>query len=441
MTCDVRCIDDCALRWPSRWRRVGPPARPARRRPTKAPISKSWPTIAPRTTGRSATRRIRFPPTSATRCCRCTISPSIPSYAVPAALKLADERPVFEMPTSTGTLRRMQRVGALEFTLQGQPMTLGAFVEEGQEIVDLFVPFADQTTGKETYPAGRYLDLHPDVHRLLHDRLQQGLQPVLRLQPDLRMPVPARLEPAEGADPRRREGAGGVSRALRPSSSTSTASSPTASRCTSRRSSRRSTRTASTSAPPTTTRAIWATTTSACSRRWHGPRPADGRAARDGAGRPQGREAAGDARRAVRCSFPARPSSSGRRPRRCRSPSRRARCATKSTRSSRPRACVRCFAPSWPPGDTPQSKPSPAPYLLAFEQLRAETGATLDPRRCVAIEDSRWGTRIGTRSRVTLCRGDEQLSGAALKGAELVVGGLRRPDAGRRSTAVRRRER
>jgi uncharacterized protein (DUF1684 family) len=84
-----------------------------------------------------------------------------PSYAVPASLELADERPVFEMPTSTGKRRRMQRVGVLEFTLQGQPMTLGAFVEEGQQIVNLSVPFADLTTGSETYPAGRYLDLHP----------------------------------------------------------------------------------------------------------------------------------------------------------------------------------------------------------------------------------------------------------------------------------------
>jgi uncharacterized protein len=84
-----------------------------------------------------------------------------PSYAVPASLKLADQRPVFEMPTSTGKLRRMQRVGVLEFVLQGQPMTLGAFVEEGQEIVNLFVPFADLTTGQETYPAGRYMELHP----------------------------------------------------------------------------------------------------------------------------------------------------------------------------------------------------------------------------------------------------------------------------------------
>ncbi len=85
-----------------------------------------------------------------------------PTFVVPARLKLQDDRPVFEMPTSTGTIRRMQLVGVLEFTLAGQSMTLGAFVEEGtRQISTLFVPFADQTTGSETYPAGRYLDLHP----------------------------------------------------------------------------------------------------------------------------------------------------------------------------------------------------------------------------------------------------------------------------------------
>ena len=83
-------------------------------------------------------------------------------YSVPAVLQLAGQRPVVEMPTSTGTIRRMGHVGLLEFTLDGQRMSLGAFVPEGtQRIQELFVPFADATTGKETYSAGRYLDLHP----------------------------------------------------------------------------------------------------------------------------------------------------------------------------------------------------------------------------------------------------------------------------------------
>jgi uncharacterized protein (DUF1684 family) len=84
------------------------------------------------------------------------------SYIVPAQLKLADEpRPKISMPTSTGTQRVYQRVGMLEFTLQNQNLSLAAFVPDGEPIVDLFVPFADMTTGDETYPAGRYLDVHP----------------------------------------------------------------------------------------------------------------------------------------------------------------------------------------------------------------------------------------------------------------------------------------
>jgi uncharacterized protein (DUF1684 family) len=85
-----------------------------------------------------------------------------PGYNVPAALRLSEDRPVFEMPTSTGTLRRMQRVGTLEFRLEDQPLSLAAFVPEGtRSIESLFVPFADLTTGTETYASGRYLDLHP----------------------------------------------------------------------------------------------------------------------------------------------------------------------------------------------------------------------------------------------------------------------------------------
>ena len=85
-----------------------------------------------------------------------------PAFRVPAALKLAEERPIVEMPTSTGTIRNMQYVGVLEFTMKGQQFTLGAFAEEGsRQITNLFVPFADMTTGNETYQAGRYLDLAP----------------------------------------------------------------------------------------------------------------------------------------------------------------------------------------------------------------------------------------------------------------------------------------
>ena len=81
-------------------------------------------------------------------------------YVVPATLKLAPERDVIEMPTSTSEVRKEERVGMLEFTVKGHQLTLSAFVEAGAKDVDrLFVPFRDLTSGTETYQAGRYIDL------------------------------------------------------------------------------------------------------------------------------------------------------------------------------------------------------------------------------------------------------------------------------------------
>ncbi|MGD9901895.1 MAG: DUF1684 domain-containing protein [Vicinamibacterales bacterium] len=84
-----------------------------------------------------------------------------PDYAPPARLALLDERTRLVMPTSTGKLREMERVGVLEFTLKGAPQKLTAFVEAGAEVSRLFVPFSDLTSGTETYQAGRYMDIDP----------------------------------------------------------------------------------------------------------------------------------------------------------------------------------------------------------------------------------------------------------------------------------------
>jgi uncharacterized protein len=84
-------------------------------------------------------------------------------YSVPAELKVAEEQPIFDMPTSTGKMRKVTQVGTLHFTVKGQPLTLLAFAGEGPggapDMRRLFVPFMDLTSGKETYVAGRYLDL------------------------------------------------------------------------------------------------------------------------------------------------------------------------------------------------------------------------------------------------------------------------------------------
>jgi hypothetical protein len=83
------------------------------------------------------------------------------NYAVPAELELADTRTRLQMPTSTGKLRDYERVGTLKFSLNGQRLRLTAFSEAGMRISRLFVPFADATSGSETYAAGRYMELDP----------------------------------------------------------------------------------------------------------------------------------------------------------------------------------------------------------------------------------------------------------------------------------------
>jgi HAD superfamily hydrolase (TIGR01509 family) len=75
-------------------------------------------------------------------------------------------------------------------------------------------------------------------------------------------------------------------------------------------------------------------------------------------------------------------------------------------------------------GDTTESKPSPAPYQLAFQQLCERTGRALEPRRCVAIEDSRWGLESARGAGLRLVGVTTSYAAGDLTGAELVVKAL-----------------
>jgi uncharacterized protein (DUF1684 family) len=83
-------------------------------------------------------------------------------YAVPATLEPSADRTRIQVPTSTGKIRDIERIGTLKFSLKGQPLRLTAFHEVDQpQINRLFVPFTDLTSGTETYQAGRYMELDP----------------------------------------------------------------------------------------------------------------------------------------------------------------------------------------------------------------------------------------------------------------------------------------
>ena len=127
--------------------------------------------------------------------------PADPSYAVTASFTPAPARTPLQMPTSTGQLRDKEQVGALTFTLRGRVMSLAAFVEAGDPPNRLFVPFTDLTSGTETYPAGRYLELSRNATGIYTIDFNRAFHPYCYYNdsydcpyppPSNRLPIPVR---------------------------------------------------------------------------------------------------------------------------------------------------------------------------------------------------------------------------------------------------------
>ncbi len=115
------------------------------------------------------------------------------SYRVAAALKLIQSSEVIEMDTSDGKKRRMRRVGTLQFTLKGQPLSLTAFVDASEnDMRRLFVPFGDLTSGTETYPGGRYLDLDRTATGVYDLDFNRAYHPFCLFNHDYVCPIPPR---------------------------------------------------------------------------------------------------------------------------------------------------------------------------------------------------------------------------------------------------------
>ena len=112
-------------------------------------------------------------------------------YAVPAQLEPSEDRPRMQVPTSTGKLREMERVGFLRFTLKGQPLKLSALVDAGTTRIErLSVLFSDLTSGTETYQAGRYMDLDPTPTGIYVIDFNLAYHPYCYYNPEYDCPYP-----------------------------------------------------------------------------------------------------------------------------------------------------------------------------------------------------------------------------------------------------------
>jgi uncharacterized protein (DUF1684 family) len=116
--------------------------------------------------------------------------PIDPDYKVGAILKPSNDTTVIQMPTSTGGLAQMRRVGTLEFSVKGHPLTLTAFREVGAATDGLFVPFTDLTTGTETYAAGRFLEFDPKTTGIYEIDFNRAFIPYCYYSPTYECPYP-----------------------------------------------------------------------------------------------------------------------------------------------------------------------------------------------------------------------------------------------------------
>lgn len=80
--------------------------------------------------------------------------PENPALRLEVDVAVFPEYQEIEMQTSTGDVKEYRRYGRFAFEVDGQPAQLTIYGDDES----FFLPFVDSLAGKETYPAGRYLE-------------------------------------------------------------------------------------------------------------------------------------------------------------------------------------------------------------------------------------------------------------------------------------------
>ena len=86
------------------------------------------------------------------------------TFKVKANVQVISNAPAFVMPVFTGAGKDYVKYALLKMVINGKPVNLTVYrnvaLSKLPEYSDyLFLPFTDETNGKETYAGGRYIDL------------------------------------------------------------------------------------------------------------------------------------------------------------------------------------------------------------------------------------------------------------------------------------------
>lgn len=114
------------------------------------------------------------------------------AYAVPARLAKIPEPEEIEMITNRNLKKTFYRYARLQFQVDGADQELTAYKSTlaGEGSKNLFIPFKDATTGRETYGAGRFMDFDEpkDEHFVLD--FNRAYNPLCNYSPAYNCPVP-----------------------------------------------------------------------------------------------------------------------------------------------------------------------------------------------------------------------------------------------------------
>ncbi|MEX2203091.1 MAG: DUF1684 domain-containing protein [Actinomycetota bacterium] len=100
-----------------------------------------------------------------------------------------DRDEAIAMQTTTGGEQMYHRSGVVRFEVDGEPAAVTMYASP--EMHELFVPFRDATSGKETYGAGRYLEVAPpDAQGNVVVDFNDAYNPYCAYNPEWSCPIP-----------------------------------------------------------------------------------------------------------------------------------------------------------------------------------------------------------------------------------------------------------
>ena len=112
-----------------------------------------------------------------------------PGLVINASVDRNVEPGEVRMATSAGEEQVYQRYGVVRFGVDGQPAQVVLYASDDSD--ELFIPFRDATSGRETYGAGRYLEVHAHGDDVTID-FNYAYNPNCAYDPSWSCPLPPR---------------------------------------------------------------------------------------------------------------------------------------------------------------------------------------------------------------------------------------------------------